>query len=132
MFVQDSVTRTIQIIGYINESGNAVLVNASTMLPGNITVGGTWNTISRLLTSVLTTTYNIASQGSISVSAGLYDGFSFSTSQLAIPSLSLDLVYSSNGWVCGPIGNILRETKVSLGVLNTKEIEIELTSTNVD
>lgn len=109
-----------------------MLVNASTMLPGNITLSGTWNTVSRLLSSVVTTSYNVVNQGNISVTAGLYDGFSFSTSQLALPSLSLDLVYSSNGWVCGPIGNILKETKLSLGVLNTKEIEIELTSTNVD
>lgn len=132
VFIQDSVTRTIQLIGYIDQSGNEIVTAASTLLPGEVTLSGTWNTVSRLLTSVLTTTYNVVNQGNISVSAGSYAGFSFSTSQLALPSLSLELIFTSEGWVCGPIGNILRETKLSVGVLNSKEIEIELTSTNVE
>ncbi len=132
VFTQDNINRTVRMIGQITESGAQVSTSTSTMLPGNVTLTSTWNTVSNLLTSILTTSYNVTASGSVDVASGAYAGFKFSASQLAIPNLSLDLLYSSEGWLSGPIGNMLKEKRVSVGVTQTKEVEIELTSTNVD
>lgn len=129
---QDPVTHVIQLIGFIDQVGNNVVLNSSVLCPGGLDLGGVWDTITRIGSSVVTTTSSIIGAGDVSVDAGVFAGHHFTGLQIAIPGLGLGLLCSIDGWISESLGNIAKEKRIYLGLTSTKKIEVELQSTNVD